>query len=132
MKEVWKRLDSLLLDAEFGAVAGLLKDVDILVVGDNNMMLLAKYDSLVERLYNQIDLIEKLIYNLCSTNYKIVFLVSDEWNYEKGKYIDNLKKGYQYVYIEEEVENTTDSINKVASDIDVIIDIIGEDKIEFV
>ena len=45
MKELWKKLDSLLLDAEFGAVAGLLKDVDILVVGDENMMLLAKYDS---------------------------------------------------------------------------------------
>jgi len=132
MKELWKKLDSLLLDAEFGAVAGLLKDVDILVVGDENMMLLAKYDSLIERLYNQIDLIEKLIYNLCSTNYKVVFLVSDEWNYEKGKYIDNLKKGYQYVYIEEEVDDTNDTNNKVASGVDVIIDIIGEDKIEYI
>ncbi len=127
MKEQWGKLDSVLLDSEFGTVAGLLKDVDVIVVGDKNMMLLAKYNSLLERLYSQILLIEKLIFHLFEINYKVVFLANDEWKYEKAKYIDNLQNGYHYVYMEE-----PESFLHDTDDVDKIVDIIDNDKIEYV
>lgn len=132
MKEKWKKLDNLLFDSEFGTVAGLLKDVDIIVVGDKNMMLLAKYDSLIERLYSYLKQIEKLIYTLVKVDYKVIFLASDEWKYEKNKYIENLKSGYKYVYIEEKEDENEISSNDEKNDIDKIIDIIGDEKIEYV
>jgi len=132
MKEEWSKLDTVLFDSEYGTIAGLLKDVDIIVVGDKNMMLLAKYDSLVERLYTQIKLIEKLLFDLFKVNYKVVFLASDEWKYEKGKYIENLKNGYKYTYIEEKEELEDNVDNKNNTDLDKIIDIIGNDKIEYI
>lgn len=132
MKDDWKKLDSVLLDSEYGTVAGLLKDVDIIVVGDKNIMLLAKYDSLVDRLYSNISLIEKLIFHLFEVDYKVVFLVNDEWKYEKSKYIDNLKKGYQYVYINEDNDDKNKIEDNKVDDIDKIVDIIGNDKIEYI
>ena len=132
VKESWKNLDNLLLDAEYGAIAGMLKDVDIIVAGDNNLMLLAKYDTLLDRLYANILAIEKLIYNLLNKEYRVVFLANDEWKYEKSKYIENIQKGYKYVYVEEKNDELDKSLSKGDSDIDKIIDIIGSDKIEYI
>lgn len=132
LKEEWKKLDTLLFDSKYGIVAGLLKDVDIIVVGDKNIMLLAKYDSLLERLYSNISFIENLIYELFKIDYKVVFLARDEWNYEKNKYIENLKNGYQYIYIEEEKSEKNNNIDKNKDDVDSIIDIIGSDIIEYI
>jgi len=132
LKESWHKLDELLFDDNYGTVVGLLKDVDIIVVGEKNIMLLAKYDSLVERLYAQIKLIEELLYNVFNIEYKVVFLASDEWKYEKAKYIDNLKNGYQYVYKEEFDEESLKNTEVEVNDIDKIIDIIGSEKIEYI
>ena len=132
VKKSWKNLDNLLLDAEYGAIAGMLKDVDIIVAGDNNLMLLAKYDTLLDRLYTNILAIEKLIYNLLNKEYRVVFLANDEWKYEKSKYIENIQKGYKYVYVEEKDDELDKSLSKSDSDIDKIIDIIGSDKIEYI
>ena len=134
-KDKWT-VDELLFDKKYSNVAGLLKDVDVIVVGDNNAIFLVNQDSLIDRLYDNIVDIERMISDKYNYNLKIVFLTVSEWNIEKKKYIDNLKNGYKYLYIEEKNDNLDSLIDveeeKKDDDIDKIVDIIGDEVIKYI
>ena len=125
-------LDKLSSGSDYVSIAGILTDVEILVVGEKNVIFLAQYDSLLERLYSQIEIVEKLLFEVFDIDYKVVFLLNDEWNFEKNKYISNLKASKKYTYIEEEM----DSSNKYSSieddDIEKIASLLGSDVIKYV
>ena len=124
-------LDKLMNSSEYVSVAGMMNDVEILVVGEKNVIFLASYDSLLERLFAQIDVIENLLFDVFKIRYKVVFLVKDEWNFEREKYISNLKSSKKYVYIEEDEKQVDTSSNNQDEDIDKIVSILGEDVIEY-
>ena len=134
LKKKWN-IDELLFDEKFSSIAGLLKDVEIIVVGESNAMFLVNQDSLIDRLYSHINDIEKMIYDKFNYNLKVVFLTSSEWELEKKKYIDNIKSGYKYSYIEE-IDNNNDDIidnnEKKVDDVNKIIDIIGDEVIKYI
>ena len=134
LKKNWGKIDELLFDTKYGSVVGLLKDVDIIVVGDFNIIFLAKYDSLVQRLYENIKLIEDILFLKFSVDYRVLFLNNDEWNVEKKKYIDNLKNGFKYVYKKENDISYEKVCNdeKKTDDIDKIVDIIGDEMIKYI
>ena len=119
-------------DINYVSIAGILSDVEILVVGEKNVIFLAQYESLLDRLLSQILLIEQLLFECFDIAYKVVFLLKDEWVFEKEKYISNLKSGKKYTYIEEELNND-DSVLYISSnsdkDIDKIVSILGADVI---
>ena len=121
-------LDKASNSSEFISIAGLLNDVEILVVGEKNVIFLALYDSLLDRLMSQLKIIEDLLLNVFNIKYKVVFLLKDEWNYEKDKYIADLKASKKYTYIEEDEE-----INSASSDedIDKLVSIFGADIIKY-
>lgn len=113
---------------DYVSIAGMINDVDILVVGEKNVIFLAQYDSLLERLIGQIQLIEKLLMEVFNINYKVVFLLKDEWEFERKRYISNLKSSKKYAYIEEE-ESDTFSDND--EDINKLVSIFGSDIIKY-
>lgn len=115
-------------DANYSMIAGMLNDVEILVVGESNVLFLAKYDSLLERLFQQIDKIEELLFEVFEVKYKVMFLLNDEWKYEKDKYISNIKNGIKYNYIYEDVVEKKENKDE---DIEKIISILGEDIVSF-
>ena len=115
-------------DGNYSMIAGMLNDIEILVVGEKNVLFLAKYDSLLDRLFQHIDKIEQLLCEIFEINYKVMLLLNDEWNYEKSKYIENLKNGIKYIYISEEVEG---NIEEKDEDIETIISILGNDVVSF-
>jgi len=115
-------------DTNYSMIAGMLNDVEILVVGEVNVLFLAKYDSLLERLFQQLDKIEQLLFEVFEIRYKAMFLLNDEWKYEKEKYISNMKNGIKYNYIVEDVEEKNESKDE---DIETIISILGEDVVSF-
>ncbi len=119
-------------DNNFVSIAGMMKDVEILVVGDKNITFLAQYDSLLERLYSKISIIEDLLYKVFHVEYKVVFLLLDEWNYEKGRYIENMKSGKKYEYIKEEcdVEAVVDNVSE-ENDVDKLVSIFGSEIISY-
>lgn len=121
-------LDKASNSSEFVSIAGLLNDVEILVVGEKNIIFLAQYDSLLERLMSQLQIIENLILNVFNIKYKIVFLLKDEWDFEKQKYIVNLKSLNKYTYIEEDEETNSTSSDE---DIDKLVSIFGADVIKY-
>ena len=119
-------------DVYYASIAGMMNDIEILVVGDKNIIFLAQYDSLIDRLFSQIELIEHLLADVFDVEYKVVFLLRDEWAYEKEKYISSLKSGKKYVYIEENVDEIDDKKNSnVDTDLDKIVSILGSDVISY-
>lgn len=127
--ENWSLIqDKLNHDVNYISIAGMMNDVEVMVVGKNNVIFLAQYDSLLDRLFEQIDLIEQLLFDVFNIKYKVVFLVKDEWLFEKNKFVSSIKSGNQYSYIEEDgdIENLSgdDDINKLVS-------ILGNDVISY-
>ena len=122
-------LDRLSNNSDYVSIAGMMNDVELLVAGEKNVIFLAQYDSLLERLFSQINVIEKLLFDAFNVDYKVVFLVKDQWDFEKNKYISNLKASYKYTYIEEE----TELINNFEKDEDIekIVSIFGSDVIKY-
>lgn len=121
-------------DANYVSIAGMMKDIEILVVGDENITFLAQYDSLLERLYSQIGNIEKLLFDVFGIKYRVVFLLEDEWEFEKGRYIENMKMGKKYEYMQEDINKEMNSDSDISSDnedINKIISILGSEVITY-
>lgn len=121
-------------DANYVSIAGMMKDIEILVVGDDNITFLAQYDSLLERLYSQIGNIEKLLFDVFGIKYRVVFLLEDEWKFEKGRYIENMKMGKKYEYMQEDINKEMNSDSDISSDnedINKIISILGSEVITY-
>ncbi len=125
--------DKMLKDLKYASIAGMMSDVKTLVVGEKNIIFLAQYDSLLDRLFSCIDVIEQLLYDVFKIEYKVVFLLEDEWNYEKEKYISNIKSGKKYTYITEgELEPSDSVVSSKNEDIDKVVSILGEDLVEYI
>ena len=133
----WNDIKENINSIEYNSIIGIVNDIDVLVVGNNNIIFLVKYDSLLERINNYIDDFENLLFKNFNVIYKIVFIVEDEWLYEKDNYIQNKKKGYNYKYINEKliddnnINNNDDNDNKDLSDIDKLISLVGDDVISY-
>ena len=115
-------------DSTYFSITGMISDVDVMVVGDGYVIFVAKYDSLLDRLYDQLNLIENLLFDVFSMKYKCVFLVSDEWNYEKNKYVSNIKSGKKYELIN---DNNDTLDNDVNDDVKKIVSILGNDVVTY-
>ena len=133
---IWDKIKNFSIEnSRYGFIAGFLNDVDIMVVGMSDVIFKVKYSSLLDRLFENINLIEELIYEISKTNYKIFFLSEEEWNLEKKTYINNLKSGYKYNYIKE--NNDVDFLNKIKevqfedNDLEKIVSILGNSIISY-
>lgn len=122
-------MDKVANDLDYVSIAGMMNDIEVLVVGEKNVMFLAKYDSLLERLFLNISLIEKLLFSVFNVSYKAVFLLKDEWEYEKKNYVLDLQNSKQYVYIEEDEKMLNISNNN--GDIEKLVSIFGNDIVKY-
>ena len=126
----WNNIRSFVDNSKYNFIIGLIDDIDVLVVGNNNVILMAKYDSLIDRFYDYIDDFENLLMDVYNNTYKIVILSKDEWEYEKNNYISKIKNGYKYEYIEEKSNFENDGSSLVNDEnIEKIISLVGEDNI---
>ena len=112
---------------EYFSITSMINDIDAMVVGTGYVIFVAKYSSLIDRLYEQIDLIEQLLFDVFSVKYKCVFLVDDEWKYEKEKYVLSLKSGKKY----ELLEDKSGDLSVDSDDVDKIVSILGNDIISY-
>ena len=114
-------------------VYSLLNDIEVLVVGNKDIIFLANYDSILIRLYDELINIENILNNFYDNDYKIIFLTIEQWNYEKQKYISNIKNGVKYNYIcEKKVDNNRKKVcENIDDDVNKITSILGENVISF-
>ena len=132
VKNNWYLINDYVLDSDLSTVASFLKDVEVRVVGENEMIISCDYDSSVERGINLINKIEKILELVYNTKYKVGIVTTSEWEKEKNKYIDSKKNGINYTYQEISdfiKKNETKTINNLSSSSIVkdAIDIFGED-----
>ena len=126
----WDELKNSLNGVKYSSLIGIIDDIDVMVVGDNNVIFCVKYDSLLDRIYDYLIDLENLLFDFYGNSYKVVFLDNDEWNYEKNKYISSLKDGKKYTYIVENVEKNFNN-DYTNNDVDKLVSLIGNDVITY-
>ena len=97
----WGEIDKYLLDEKYKNIASNLKDVEIGVASQNNLILVTKYESVLERIYQEFLLTEELISKIMENNYQIVLLTSEEFNQYVKEYKAHLNDKDYYVYKED-------------------------------
>ena len=128
LKSNWNRIDDYIYDDSFSVVSGLLKDSVPVVGSSTNLIIVNRLDSVVNRINENILLIEKLLKKIFNYNMQVVAIDEDTWREEKNKYIINLKKGIKYEIIDSKEKNTE---RKVKNSVDELIGLIGESVIEY-
>ena len=126
----WNNLKDNLSSVKYNSLIGFIDDVDVMVVGKNNAIFVVRYDSLLDRIYNYLDIFEDMLSEFFNNKYEVVFLDNDEWEYEKKCYIDAVKSGKKYSYIEENIEKNDNNVY-TNNDVDKLISIVGNDVITY-
>ena len=126
----WNSLKDNLSSVKYSSLIGFINDVDVMVVGKNNVIFVVRYDSLLDRIYNYLDIFEDMLFEFFNNKYDVVFLDNDEWEYEKKCYIDAVKSGKKYSYIEENIEKIDNNVY-TNNDVDKLISIVGNEVITY-
>lgn len=127
IKDKWNSISNYLLDEKYGVNCGILKEVNVVVAGNNNLILVSNFDSVVDKVNMKLAELESTLLSIFGNQYKIIAISNDRWNSEKEKYVLNIKKGNKYELIEEK-SNKNDNTEKTP--VDELIDLIGEDLVE--
>ncbi len=124
----WNKINDYLLDQTYGVIAGILKDTSVLVAGDEYLILLGNYSSVVDRVNLEMEDVTNFLNNVLGSLYKCVALTQEEWLKEREAYIKNIKNGIKYSLKKEKVQ---ENINNEKNDLDDLISTFGSDMIEY-
>ena len=137
LKKIWNSVGEYLLDKNFGVIAGLLNDTIPVVASEDVLILVSENNSVISRLneFNaDVSLFLKKIFNL---EYKVAVINNIEWDNEKKKFVENKKNNIKYRVISEDscdknkVSLSGESKKSVNDDVNNLINIIGDDIIEY-
>ena len=130
LKAVTKEFESIndyISSKKYNSIAILLADSKIVCASDLYLMFSLNEKPSLDIFYENIKLIELLINEIFSKPYKVVGITDNEWQNIKIDYINKIKSGEKYVFIEEndvklDVENNNDAQ-------DFAMDVFGEDTV---
>ena len=137
LKKIWNSVGEYLLDKNFGVIAGLLNDTIPVVASEEVLILVSENNSVISRLneFNaDVSLFLKKIFNL---EYKVAVINNIEWDNEKKKFVENKKNNIKYRVISEDscdknkVSLSNESKKSVNDDVNNLINIVGDDIIEY-
>ena len=133
--EKFTNISSYLSNKMYSLAVSLLVDTDIQVAANNYLIMTVKYDELVDKIYYNYNKCKQFLNMLFDGNYDISFITLNEWIKYKNEYISNLKSGKKYTLKElktdcDDIKNSNNDNNK-KNDVDKLVDIIGDDCIEF-
>ena len=135
--EKWKKLDDYIISNDYSYQAGLLKDVNIAVVSNKNLILTSKFDSVIDTIYQNFDKISELIDLIMENSYQVVLLTDTEFKGEVSVYKEHMNDTNYYEYKEEEKPFLifSEEIEKkedvgYTSLVQKAIDVFGQEKVE--
>ena len=131
VKEKWPTISEYLLDKKYELAVGLLADAVPTVVGNDDIILVSKYISSTTRININKEEVENLLNKVYNKKYNIVAISEEEWNIEKKQYIENIKKGYKYEYITEDIKESEKVNSSEKTQVDKLIELVGEEIIEY-
>lgn len=127
-----EKINEYLTDKKFKVAAGSLVDVKLEVAGHEYVIFSAESDAIVQKIYDNYKLCHELINMVFEGNYNFVVLYKDEWNIYRDEYVLNFKSGKKYTLKEfSEVQEERPNIEKEATVVDKLFDLLGEENIEF-
>jgi len=132
IKKKWVNIESYVVDSVHGPAAGILVDSDLKAAGDNNILITFKYESMVNRVNNNLKNIEKSLNKILESQYKIIAVTEEEWNKIKEEYIEKLNKSEKYETIEEPIYEEIFSKQEKEMDefLKMTVDLFGKNIIE--
>ena len=130
LKAVTKEFESIndyISSKKYNFIAILLADSKIVCASDLYLMFSLNEKPSLDIFYENIKLIELLINEFFSKPYKVVGITNTEWQNTKIDYINKIKNGEKYVFIEEnDVKLDMDNNNDAQ---DFAMDVFGEDTV---
>ena len=135
LEDNWSKINDYTFDQKYGAVACILMDSSIQVVGTHNIVFTFNLPSYVEKMNQNTELIKELLQKIFSTEYQIVALTNESWSEYRNEFINNHKAKIEYQYIEEpaiiEEENNSQTEQTLDTEdlagVDQIIQMFGKD-----
>ncbi len=135
--EKWLKLDDYLVSEDYSYAAGLLKDCSVGVVSNQNIILTAKYESIVDSVYQDFEKISELINKIMGCEYKVVVITENEFKEEVINYKTHINDSSYYEY-KKESEDLISYSEEIAKKenlsytnlVDKAIDVFGTDIVE--
>ena len=122
-----------LTDKKFTSAASSLIDTIIEVAGNEYLILSAKNNMIVDKIYNEYKLCSEFLNQLFGSKYNFVVINNEEWSKYRDQYIENTRNGIKYEL--KEIVNIDDGeliVNsKEQTIVDKLFDLVGEDNVEF-
>ena len=127
----WSKLNDYALDSEFGAAACYISDGTIRAVGVGEVIISFGYESMVNRGFNLLEKVQKLLEKIYNKHYDIALVTDEEWEQEKADFIANKnnKDAYQYVPLEKVEKQEVKYMENDDSITSQAIELFGEDMI---
>ncbi len=130
----WKGFYDYVHNKEFSALVSYFLDSTVQVVGKEDVIISADYDSIVDNGNNNITKLELLFNLVMGKSYNIAFVHTDEWNKLKNKYVTDVKAGKKYEYMEHDIKNDViidnESTENVSDVLKVAQNVFGDDIVE--
>ena len=140
----WRDVSEYIADARYVAISSFLTDIVPRAAGNDYAILSGKYASIVDGVNSNLSLFERLLDDMIGHKMKVIALNDDVWEQKKLEYVNNRKSGRQYSLKDLPDINTTtnNNDNESSSDdmqvdssnnpIDKLVNIVGEDVIEYI
>ena len=140
----WRDVSEYIADTRYVAISGFLTDIVPRAAGNDYAILSGKYASIVDGVNSNLSLFERLLDDMIGHKMKVIALNDDVWEQKKLEYVNNRKSGRQYSLKDLPDINTTtnNNDNESSSDdmqvdssnnpIDKLVNIVGEDVIEYI
>lgn len=132
LQEKFLKVNDYLLDKKYALMASKMKDASIEVVGSEYVIFSTEYESIIDFVYDNYKLCSEFINDIFGSNFYFAFIDNNMWNEYKEKYINDYKNGKKYklkelIIIQDDFKNE----KKSKTAIDKLIDIVGDDIIEY-
>ena len=96
----WDGFHDYVHNKEFSSVVSYFLDSTVEVVGEKDVILSVQYPSVVENAIKNIAKLELLFSLVVGKYYNIAIVLEDDWKSMREKYINDIKNGKKYEYIE--------------------------------
>ena len=102
----WNGFYDYVHNKEFSSIVSYFLDGTLQVVGEKDVIISACYDSVVNNAVLNIAKLELLFNLVMGKYYNIAFVLDDDWEKLRDKYIFDINSGKKYVYIDKKKENS--------------------------
>lgn len=142
MLDKWRDISEYISDSRYVSISSFLVDIVPRAAGSEYAILSGKYASIADGVNSNLSIFERLLEDMLGYKIKVIALTDDNWEHKKKEYVDNRKNGKQYSLMKLPDVNNTNNDNLSSNDdmqvdssnnsIDRLVNIVGEDVIEYI